>query len=86
MSWCPNFNGGFEQEFFLEYREKFRFTFTLIGPIKDTKEEKMNYSIDHLSPNTAYLIRIFSRNKIGDSGKTNNVVFKTLSKYKPFSK
>ncbi|XP_052103130.1 synaptogenesis protein syg-2-like [Mytilus californianus] len=77
VSWIPGFNGGFDQEFFLEFGTDFSLNFTVRVPEKETKEEKMDHSLDNLSPNTAYFICIFSKNKKGDSNKTDYVAFVT---------
>ncbi|CAC5380200.1 unnamed protein product [Mytilus coruscus] len=38
--WYPSFNGGFDQDFFLEYTVDLRFKPRVIGPVNDTNEKK----------------------------------------------
>ncbi|CAG2200360.1 unnamed protein product [Mytilus edulis] len=77
VSWIPGFNGGFDQEFVLEFGTYFNSNFTVIVPDNDTKEDNMYHSLDNLIPNTKYFICIFSRNEKGDSNKSNLVAFVT---------
>lgn len=83
VSWYPGFDGGFDQMFLLELRTDFSLNFTVIVPKNETTTENMDYILDNLSSNTAYFIRIFSRNKIGDSNKTEYVAFMTPRKCYP---
>ncbi|CAC5393252.1 [Mytilus coruscus] len=74
VSWMSEFNGGFNQDFFIQYRTDDTELWTTIGPVKDNSEDKMKYPIYELVSTKQYCVRMFSRNIIGDSNKTNMAV------------
>ncbi|XP_052103597.1 uncharacterized protein LOC127737105 [Mytilus californianus] len=70
--WIPGFNGGFSQWFNVEYKE--------IGEIywKSITTRSFNLIvIGGLQPATKYLIRMFSRNMIDDSNRTEEILIQT---------
>lgn len=74
LRWRAGFNGGFSQTFFIEYRRRDEEKWKVIH-IKDHNQN--TYSIDGLTPETEYLIRLFSRNIKGDSGLSDAIPFIT---------
>ncbi|CAC5393261.1 TTN [Mytilus coruscus] len=74
VSWIPEFNGGFKQDFFIQYRTDDTELWTTTGPVKDNLGNKMKYAIYELVSTKQYFVRMFSRNIIGDSNITNIAV------------
>lgn len=81
VSWMSEFNGGFNQDFFIQYRADDKEIWTTTGPVEDASGKKMHYSLYELESTKQYFVRMFSRNKIGDSNITNITVSRTFSKY-----
>ncbi|CAC5422324.1 unnamed protein product [Mytilus coruscus] len=70
--WIPGFDGGFLQWFIIEYKE--------IGDLywkNQTTRSSNSIVIGGLQPATKYLIRMFSRNMIDDSNRTEEILIKT---------
>ncbi|CAC5418103.1 unnamed protein product [Mytilus coruscus] len=70
--WRPGFNGGYQQWFIIEYKK--------VGDIYWKYQTTSSYNstvIGGLQPPTEYLFRIFSRNMIDDSNKTEEISIKT---------
>ncbi|CAC5390334.1 unnamed protein product [Mytilus coruscus] len=70
--WIPGFNGGYPQWFIIEYKE--------IEDIywnNQTTNSSNSTVIGGLQPETKYLIRMFSRNMIDDSNKTEEIIIQT---------
>ena len=70
VSWCPEYNGGDSQTFFIEYQQEADEMWTRSGPIIDNMQVMMSNLLNNMTPNTRYLVQMFSRNKIGESNKT----------------
>ncbi|CAG2197049.1 unnamed protein product [Mytilus edulis] len=76
--WTPGFDGGYRQWFIVEYKD-----------IEDLywSNQTANLSnsavIGGLQPATKYLIRIFARNMIDDSNRTEEILVQTDSPIKP---
>ncbi|CAG2226573.1 IGSF9B [Mytilus edulis] len=80
VSWCPEFNGGYPQTFFIEYQQVTGEKWTRAGPIIDNLQTRMSNPLYNMTPNTQYLVRMFSRNEIGESNQTTVVAAMTLER------
>ncbi|XP_052079794.1 uncharacterized protein LOC127717955 [Mytilus californianus] len=78
VSWMSEFNGGFNQKFFIQYRADDTEIWTTTDAVEDGSENKMHYSFYELVSTKQYFVRMFSRNKIGDSNITNITVSRTF--------
>lgn len=78
VSWSPGFNGGDPQTFFIEYKQEAGEMWTRSGPIIDDMKTRISNFLNKMTPNTRYLIRMSSRNKIGESNKTSVIAAMTL--------
>ncbi|VDI05334.1 Hypothetical predicted protein, partial [Mytilus galloprovincialis] len=78
VSWCPEFNGGDPQTFFIEYQQVTGEKWTRAGPIIDNLQTRMSNLLYKMTQNTQYLVRMFSRNEIGESNQTTVVAAMTL--------
>lgn len=76
ISWIQNFNGGFNQTFFIDYHLKDDNIWMTIQLQNSTNSRKISWTIGNLHPGCLYVFRMFSRNKIGDSNKTEEIVVK----------
>ncbi|XP_052079073.1 uncharacterized protein LOC127717471 isoform X2 [Mytilus californianus] len=70
VSWCPEYNGGDPQTFFIEYRREAGEMWTRSGPIIDNKKVRMSNLLYNINPKRRYFVRMLSRNEIGESNKT----------------
>lgn len=75
------FNGGFNQNFFIQYRADDKEIWTTTGPVEDASGNKMHYSLYDLISAKQYFVRMFSRNEIGDSNITDITVSRRFGKY-----
>ncbi|VDI38213.1 Hypothetical predicted protein [Mytilus galloprovincialis] len=82
VSWCPGYNTGDPQMFFIEYQQVVSEKWTRSGPIIDNMQTRMSNLLYNMTPNTRYLVRIFSRNEIGESKKTPIIDAMTLANNK----
>ncbi|VDI11165.1 Hypothetical predicted protein [Mytilus galloprovincialis] len=69
--WDPGFDGGYQQTFFVEYREESENTWKRSGPVVDNRQVRLSKILNNLNPKTRYQIRVLSENEIGDSNKTD---------------
>ncbi|XP_071160918.1 cell adhesion molecule Dscam2-like [Mytilus edulis] len=72
VSWTPGFDGGYLQWFIVEYQE--------IGDMyweNETSNSSNSLVIDGLQPSTRFLIRMFARNMIDDSNRTEDILVQT---------
>lgn len=80
VSWCPGFNGGVKQNFFIEYKTESLSNWTFVGPVTGNMKNKINFTLHFVTPDTFYLVRVFSRNIYGDSNKSDIVKFQIFGK------
>ncbi|CAG2250729.1 unnamed protein product [Mytilus edulis] len=78
LEWMANFNGGFKQSFFIEYREQNDDMWQKVQTLPITLNNRMFWTIGNLQEDRTYSFRMFSRNKIGDSNKTKEFHFNFL--------
>lgn len=78
VSWSPGFNGGEPQTFFIEYKQEAAEMWTQSGPIIDDMKVRISNFLYNMSPKRRYFVRMFSRNKIGESNKTHVTTVITL--------
>ncbi|VDI70161.1 Hypothetical predicted protein [Mytilus galloprovincialis] len=78
VSWCPGYNGGDPQTFFIEYQQNTGEKRTRSAPIIDNMQMRMSNILYKMTPNTRYVVRMFSRNEIGESKKTTVIDAMTL--------
>ncbi|VDH90424.1 Hypothetical predicted protein [Mytilus galloprovincialis] len=70
--WIPGFNGGFPQWFIVEYKEIVDFYWK-----NQTTRSSNSTVICGLNPATKYIIRMFARNMIDDSNRTEDFIIQT---------
>ncbi|XP_076088491.1 nephrin-like [Mytilus galloprovincialis] len=70
VSWCPGYNGGFPQTFFVEYKAEDEEVWIRSGPVTGNFEIRMSEIMYDIIPNTRYYVRVLSKNKIGESNTT----------------
>ncbi|CAC5422725.1 unnamed protein product [Mytilus coruscus] len=58
VSWCPGYNGGFPQTFFVEYQAVIEEIWKLSGPVIDNREIRMSKILYDITPNIRYNVRI----------------------------
>lgn len=80
VEWTKNFNGGFKQSFYVEYREQGNKRWEKVKTLPITVNNRMFWTIGNLHEDGSYSFRMFSRNKIGDSNKTEEFDLKIFSK------
>ena len=78
VQWTPGFNGGLDQTFIIQYsigtdRTDGHWTEVHGG-------ETMDNTIENLSPNTVYTVRVYANNTIGMSDISESIQFTTLGK------
>lgn len=74
ISWTPGFNGGYPQQFFVEYRYRQDDDWKTLNASDETSS---TIFVENLEPGTEYVIRMFSRNAINDSDYTSHYSVKT---------
>ncbi|VDH95664.1 Hypothetical predicted protein [Mytilus galloprovincialis] len=80
VEWTTNFNGGFKQHFFVEYREQGNKGWKKVKTLPTTFNNRMFWTIGNLHEDRSYSFRMFSRNKIGDSNTTEEFDLKIFKK------
>lgn len=80
MKWLPGLKKGCSKHVFIQYRPSTLTNWTDVGPIPDPKEKHGAFTLSDLYPDIQYEIRMFARNKVGDSVKTNITTIITRSK------
>ncbi|CAC5372145.1 unnamed protein product [Mytilus coruscus] len=70
VSWCPGYNGGFPQTFFVEYKSEDQEMWKRSGPVIDNMEIRMSKIVYVITPNTRYHVRVLSKNEIGEINTT----------------
>ncbi|CAC5399800.1 unnamed protein product [Mytilus coruscus] len=74
VEWVRNFNGGYRQCFFIEYRHEIGWK--RVQSFNCTTEDIISWTIPNLHSNNIYMFRMFSRNRIGDSNRTEEIAVK----------
>ncbi|CAC5368728.1 unnamed protein product [Mytilus coruscus] len=82
VSWNRNFDGGYQQEFYIELFTKYMVQLTKYGPLADTMQRKQSFTLNSMKAGTTYYVRMFSKNKIGHSNFTEVVEVTTIGKAK----
>ncbi|CAC5393297.1 unnamed protein product [Mytilus coruscus] len=65
VSWCPGFNGGFSQTFFIEYKTETEEVWRRTESVMDNMQHTMSTLLHDISPNTRYHVQVLSENIIG---------------------
>ncbi|VDI46446.1 Hypothetical predicted protein [Mytilus galloprovincialis] len=73
IEWTPNFNGGFQQCFFIEYRDEDSTVWIEVQAFNTTTNSGASWTVHNLNYGRSYNFRIFARNRIGDSNKTDEM-------------
>ncbi|KAJ8316028.1 hypothetical protein KUTeg_006042 [Tegillarca granosa] len=72
LTWISQFNGGQEQTFYLEYKQKGDNSgFKKINMSDNGSGETIRASVKNLKSNAVYIFRLYSRNNIGNSSIKN---------------
>ncbi|CAC5424079.1 unnamed protein product [Mytilus coruscus] len=74
VKWRAGNSGGMQQTFLVEYRSRFELEWSVI-----TAEGKTSKVIDGLQMGTVYFVRMFSRNILGESNTTDEIIIKTVA-------
>lgn len=74
VKWLAGNSGGILQTLLIEYRNRFESAWNVITI---TTEGKTSEVIDGLQTDTVYFIRMFSRNILGESNTTDEIIIKT---------
>ncbi|CAG2224898.1 unnamed protein product [Mytilus edulis] len=74
VSWTPGFDGGYLQWFIVEYKEIEDLYWS-----NQTVNSSNSTFIGGLQPATKYLIRMFARNMIDDSNRTDEILVQTAN-------
>ncbi|XP_052065251.1 uncharacterized protein LOC127705041 isoform X2 [Mytilus californianus] len=70
VSWSRNFDGGYQQEFFILLLTTDLVQLKKYGPLKDTMQRQQSFTLNSVEAGITYYIRMFSKNKIGHSNLT----------------
>ncbi|VDH91858.1 Hypothetical predicted protein [Mytilus galloprovincialis] len=71
VEWVRNFNGGNEQFFFIEYCDGI--DWKSVQSFNSTTNDIISWTIPNLQSNIIYMFRMFSRNRIGESNRTEEI-------------
>ncbi|XP_063399273.1 uncharacterized protein LOC134683895 [Mytilus trossulus] len=77
VRWNRNFDGGYQQEFFIQLLLKDLVQWKNYGPLTDTMQRQQSFTLNSMKPGVTYYVRMFSSNKIGSSNLTE--VFKVTT-------
>ena len=70
LEWQAGFDGGYEQEFLIRYREADVIEQVNVGGVT-------RYNVTHLYPQEQYTFQVFGRNELGSGGLSNPVAAQT---------
>ncbi|CAC5399805.1 unnamed protein product [Mytilus coruscus] len=73
MEWNPNFNGGFQQYFFIQYRDQDSTIWIEVQAFNTTTNAGASWTVHNLKFGRSYIFRMFARNRIGESNKTSEM-------------
>lgn len=73
IEWNTNFNGGFQQCFFIEYRDQDSSLWIEVQTFNTTTNARASWTVHNLKFGRSYVIRMFAKNKIGESNRTNEI-------------
>lgn len=88
IDWTPNFNGGLKQNFVIEYRTQDSSVWNTVKTLNYTQNVRVSWNIQHLQAGFLYGFRMFARNRIGDSNRTDEIFveIKSMLKFeKPYN-
>lgn len=72
VKWKTGYNGGTQQALFIEYKKRVELEWKSVPT-----ENKTSTTIAGLQMNTVYVVRMLSRNSVGESNKTEDIFVKT---------
>lgn len=72
VKWQTGYKGRLQQTLFLEYKKHFE-----LGWKSVAIENKTSTTIEGLQMDTVYVVRMFSKNYVGESNKTREIIVKT---------
>ena len=73
--WTPGYNGGFEQEFVIEYRKQS--SDDVFVKVAVDRQAGSAYTVQGLDPQTVYVFKVFAKNELGTSEATSLAQVKT---------
>lgn len=79
LAWQPGFNGGYEQEFFIEYNSSFCFSSSSLSSLDNVTLMTISvgsiysYNVTDLCPNTTYSFMVQGKNRLGLGDFSNAV-------------
>ncbi|VDI57359.1 Hypothetical predicted protein [Mytilus galloprovincialis] len=88
ISWCPGYDGGYPQTFFIEYKTEYEKKWRRSGRsvfALGNEKTRMTALLYAISPYTRYHVRVISKNEIGESD-TTVVTVMTLGDYSSVTK
>ena len=77
VKWQRNFDGGLKQSFYIEYKIKTNDQWSIIKSLNKSTSEILSWTINGLRHDQWYTVRMFSRNKLGESNRTEEIYIKT---------
>lgn len=80
VRWNRNFDGGYQQEFFIQLLTKDLVQWKKYGPLKDTMQRQQSFTLTSMKPGNIFYVRMFSSNKIGSSNVTEVFKVTTMGK------
>ncbi|XP_076114041.1 uncharacterized protein LOC143082301 [Mytilus galloprovincialis] len=78
VKWNRNFDGGYQQEFYIELFIKDMVQLSNYGPLVDTKQGQQLFTLYSMTSGTTYYVRMFSKNKLGHSNYTEVLEVTTI--------
>lgn len=80
VNWHTNFNGGFEQKFYIEYKIEGKGNWRIVESLNTTSSAEVSWQITGLRSSQTYFFRMFARNSLGESSRTDMQIVKTKGK------
>lgn len=80
ISWHKNFDGGFEQTFYIEYKIEGKRNWKSVESLNTTSSAEVSWQITGLRSSQTYFFRMFARNSLGESSRTDVQIIKTKGK------
>lgn len=81
IEWNSNFNGGFQQYFYIEYRDQDSTIWKQKLAFNTTTNAGNSFTVHNLRYSRLYFFRMFARNRIGESNKTHEMFVIITRKY-----
>ncbi|XP_052080663.1 uncharacterized protein LOC127718650 [Mytilus californianus] len=77
VNWHKNFDGGFEQTFYIEFKIESKRNWISVKSFNTTPSAEVSWQISGLRSSQTYFFRMFARNSLGESSKTDIQIIQT---------